>query len=358
MSQVIQRLRKLLREEELEGFIHYQTNKAREFVTLRYLSGVGGLEDSGILIPTDDDPVLFVKDFEGGRARYSSFIKDVRVAKTIPIDNALKFLASLIEEKGLKHKKIGIDDSELTVEIYSRLKRLDITPVAFGEEIRKLRMVKTREELKNIRKAVNITENAILKINDMLGSGMTESELPAEASFTMEKFGAEKSFVHVQYESNASVPHHVSDSTVVKGDGLLVIDIGARVEGYTSDITRTLEVGKIDEKRRRIKDTVKSSLDASLTMVRHGMPVSAVARAARDVIRQKNLPEPQHRIGHGIGLSVHEAPIIETEFEYKLQEGMVLAIEPGIYIPGKTGCRIESNVVVRREGYERLDADT
>lgn len=338
----------------LDGFVHYQSSRAKENVTIPYLTGVRGLEDSGVIIPASSEPVLLVKDFEESRAKRQSSLADVRGVTTLPVERAMASIGEVFKEKGLAGKRIGIDESELTVEVYNKLLSLGVTMVPFATELISMRMVKTAAEAKKIREAAEIAGAAIEKVRSLVSEGLEERELAAEASNLMQRSG-EASFVSVQFGPNASFPHHRGDSTRVRGDGLLVVDLGANVEGYNSDITRTLYVGSPSERHRKIPDSIKLAVSDAIEKVRPGVPVKEVALAARRVIRNSGLPQPRHRIGHGIGLNVHEKPIVEEGFEYVLQAGNVIAIEPGTYLDGDTGCRIEVDLLVTESGAELLD---
>jgi Xaa-Pro dipeptidase len=354
-DQILERLLGRLASRGLDGFIHFQTNKARENVVLQYLSGVQGLEDSGIVVPLRSEPVLLVKDFEWERAEKTGKISDVRSATTLPLEAAMRRLEEVIEEKKLVGKKLAIDDSELSVEVYLKLSKMGVQLVPFSDQIRALRMIKTKDELDKIRKAVKLAAQSLNAIKKKLNEQLTESNLCAIASLEMESNGAEKSFVHVQYEKNASIPHHISGSTKVVPHGILVVDLGARVEGYNSDITRTFVVGQPDREHLDILTTVRESVTAAFEATKPGDRLETIARAARNIIKMKGYPQPKHRIGHGVGLNVHESPIVEEGFPGTVEEGMVLAVEPGVYIEGKTGCRIETNLLVTSKGAEMLD---
>src|SRR5579875_67744 len=354
-DQIMDRLLGRLASRGLDGFVHFQTSRARDNVVLHYLSGVQGLEDSGVVISLGSEPVLLVKDFEGDRAKNSGRIKDVRPTTTIPLDKAMVELEKVIAEKRLKGKKIAIDDSELSVEVYLRLKKMGIELVPFSDQVKDLRMIKTEQEIDKIRGAAMIASESLKELRKHLDENLTESQLGALLSLDIENRGAEKSFIHVQFEQNASFPHHISASTRVASPGFLVVDLGARVEGYNSDITRTLTVGEPDSEHNRLFRTVQQAIEEATRRVAPNAKVEDVAKAARDVIASAGFPQPEHRIGHGLGLNVHEAPITEKGFPGTLQEGMVIAIEPGVYIKGKTGCRLESDLLVTSDGVEELD---
>lgn len=354
-DQIMDRLLGRLASRGLDGFIHFQTSRARDNVVLHYLSGVQGLEDSGVVISLGSEPVLLVKDFEADRAKNSGRIKDIRSTTTIPLDKAAVELEKVVAEKKLVGKRIAIDDSELSVEVYLKLQKMGIELVPFSDQIRNLRMIKTKQEIDNIREAAKIASESLKELRKHLDENLTESQLGALLSLDIENRGAEKSFIHVQFEQNASIPHHISDSTKVIPSGYLVVDLGARVQGYNSDITRTLTVGETDSDHNRIFRTVHQAIEEAARKVAPNAKVEDVAKDARDVIARAGFPQPEHRIGHGLGLNVHEAPIVEKGFPGALQEGMVIAIEPGVYIKGRTGCRLESDLLVTSDGAEELD---
>ncbi len=355
---MLERLRDRLVSARLDGFIHFQTGRAHENVTLRYLSGVGGLEDSGVVFPVDSEPVLIVKDFEEPRAKRESWIRDVRGATTIPLSAATQGLREILREKGLVGKRLGVDESELTLEVYLELARLGVDLVPFGSAVTDMRMVKTAEEVHKIRRAAKIAEDAIRRVESLLGDGLTEAELAAEATVTMERSGGQKAFVLVQFADNAALAHSRPTNRPVRGDGLLVVDLGANYEGYNSDITRTFRVGHPPQVQLGYVDAVWRSLNEAVGCIRPGVPVADVARRARAVIRDRGLPQPRHRIGHGLGLSVHEKPIVEEGFDHVLEEGNTITVEPGVYFEGQCGVRFEVDVHVTADGYEVLDSAT
>lgn len=355
---VIERLRAQLVAAGLDGFIHFQTTAAHDSVTLRYLSGVGGLEDSGIVFAADSEPVLVVKDFEEARAKKHSWIRDVRAATTIPLGAAVGALGQVVSEKRLAGKKLGVDETELTLEVYLELQKLGVTLVPFGQKLAEMRMKKTEEELRRMRKAVEIAQAATQRIQSLLEQGLTELELAAEATLTIERSGASKAFVLVQFAENAALPHAQPTSRVVRGDGLLVVDLGACFEGYNSDITRTFVVGSPPQAQLKCLGAVREALRNALERAGPGVGVSQVARAARQAISRAGLPQPKHRIGHGLGLKVHEKPIVEEGFDHVLEPGNTVTIEPGVYLEGLCGARLEVDVHITENGHEVLDQAT
>jgi len=357
-SKLAERLRAGLVEARLDGFIHFQTNRAHENVTLLYLSGVGGLEDSGIVFPVDSEPVLVVKDFEESRAKKESWIRDVRGTTTIPLSLGVKALGEVVREKGLAGKRLGVDEAELTLEVYEQLRRLDVELVPFGEALMRMRMRKTTEEADKIRRAVRAAEGAVKRVESLLRDRLTEAELAAEATLAIERAGASKGFVAVQFAENAALPHARPSERKVVGDGLLVVDLGATVGGYHSDISRTFAVGSPPASQLRYVGAVWEALRQALEKVEAGANVSEVARAARRVLAEKGLPQPKHRIGHGLGLMGHEKPIVEEGFDHTLEEGNVIAVEPGVYFEGLCGARIEADVLVGGGGHEVFDEPT
>lgn len=349
---VIERLRRELALAGLTAFVHYQTN--RPCTVFEYLSAVPGLEDSGLVIPADADAVLVSKEFEEARAR-TGRISDVRPATTIPVSKAMEALGEVFREKHLLGKKVGVDETELTLEVYLHLKKLGLEPVPFSEVIRKLRARKTAEEIVHMREAVRLATLAQRRVQSLAGEGLTEAELAAEAGFAMERNGGEKSFVGVQFGRNASLPHWRPSATRVAGNGLLVVDLGAKASGYNSDLTRTFRVGEPSAQEEKMLQITNEAVLSAISEVKPGVSLSRAAASARRVIREAGLPEPKHRIGHGVGLSVHEYPVVEEGFDTVAEGGMVFTIEPGVYIDGRAGCRTEVEVLVTDSGPEVLD---
>jgi Xaa-Pro aminopeptidase len=198
---------------------------------------------------------------------------------------------------------------------------------------------------------------AFEEILPMIRPGVVERDISLALEFAMKRRGAEeKSFDFIVASGErGALPHGVASQKKIQSGELVTIDFGARWQGYHSDETVTLAVGRVDPRLREIYDIVLDAHDRAMDMVRPGVPLREIDRIARDHIAERGYGEYfGHGLGHGVGLEVHEFPAVSPRSEEVAGEGMVITIEPGIYIPGLGGVRIEDMVKVTRDGHRRL----
>lgn len=219
--------------------------------------------------------------------------------------------------------------------------------------ISELRIIKDSSELDNIVKAQRIAESAFDYVLGIIKDGMTEKQLALELDFYMLSHGAQAlSFDTIAVSGkNSSLPHGVpSDKKIEKGD-FITMDFGAVVNGYHSDMTRTVAVGFVTEEQRRVYETVLAAQKAALDGVREGITCSETDALARDIIERAGYGEFfRHGLGHGVGVEIHEAPTVSPRCETVLKEGMIITVEPGVYLPYRFGVRIEDMVCVTENG--------
>jgi Xaa-Pro dipeptidase len=234
-------------------------------------------------------------------------------------------------------------------------------PTAFMDDAQPvmdtLRLYKTPGEIAYHREAIRISEAALEQVIAEVKPGMTELEIAAKLATTqIDMGGGDMPFPPIVLSGpNAALPHGVpSDRQVQKGE-VLLIDFGTRHKGYISDITRTFFVGQPPDEYLRVYEAVKLANQVGRETARPGMVISEVDKTVREVIEDAGYGEYfTHRTGHGMGLDGHENPSVDKSNHNVLEPGMVFTIEPGIYIVGKVGVRIEDNVVVTKEGCESL----
>jgi Xaa-Pro dipeptidase len=229
---------------------------------------------------------------------------------------------------------------------------------AASDVIAALRMRKDESEIAAMQQAVDIAQAAIRATIPRIKPGVTEQEIASELVIQMIRHGSEPKlpfFPIVSAGPNSANPHAApGDRPMALGD-MLVIDWGANVNGYCSDITRTFALGEVDQDLIQIAEIVKAANAAGHQIAGPGVPVSKVDQAARAVIEEAGYGSFfTHRTGHGLGLEGHEEPYLHGESETILEEGMTFTIEPGIYLPGRGGVRIEDDVVVTAEGVNSL----
>ena len=340
----LNKLRAHIKEKELDAVL-ITCNENR-----RYLSDFRG-SDGYLLIGQDYQ--LLITD-----SRYTEQAKNESPAYEIyELKGALaSWFPKLIERFSIK--RLGFEPGYVTFAFYDRLSECtDCELVALGNFTDVLRSVKTPAEVESIRKAVKISDNAITFVSETLHEGITEKQLAWEIERFMREAGSEilPFDVIVAAGMNASLPHHIPSDKPIYQHEPIIIDIGARVDGYASDLTRTLCIGKMTPMLQEVYQVV---LDAQLTAekeIRSGMTGNEADAFARDYIKKAGYGSNfGHALGHGIGLVCHEYPRVSQNSEDVLEEGMVFTVEPGIYLPKWGGVRIEDTVVLKNGKIEVL----
>lgn len=264
-------------------------------------------------------------------------------------------LSGIIAAHGLKI--LGFEDEAMThAEYMTWSGKLDVSLEPAQDLLTALRAVKSRADLDGMIRAQRLAEEAFIEVLPLISTDMTEKELAAELIYRFLKLGAENvSFEPIVVSGvRSSMPHGVpTDARISKG--FLTIDFGVKLDGWCSDTTRTLCVGEPDAEMRRVYDTVLRAQTAGIEATRAGVPGSEVDGAARRVIEEAGYGAYfGHGFGHGLGLEVHEAPNAAPSNGNPLPEGAVISAEPGIYLPGRYGVRIEDVLYVTRDGCENL----
>ena len=269
-------------------------------------------------------------------------------------------LTFALAESGLKSGKIGIEPLSL------RFLELDLLQDAIpkvdflsaDDIIASLRIQKDETEIDYMQEAVDIAQEALKSTLPIIKPGITEEEIARELSIQLIKHGSNPHlpfFPIVSSGPNSANPHAAPSSRALMQGDLLVIDYGANVKGYVSDITRTFAIGQIDSKYYEIATVVLEANRAAHRITKPGITANAVDEAARSIIEAAGYGEYFiHRTGHGLGLEGHEPPYIRKDNQLILKPGMTFTIEPGIYIPKENGIRIEDNIVVTSDGVRTL----
>jgi len=317
---------------------------------MRYFSGFSGGEGAALI--TKNKKFLFTD------SRYVEQAETEAQGFLVTETNAyLKSVCEVLEKESIK--KVVFEDDNLSAQQYKSL--LDNAPKGefiFGENrIKELRMVKTNEELDKIRRAEEISCKAFEYILDFIKPGVCEKDIALEIEYFMKKQGAENTSFDTIAISGArtSLPHGVpTDKKIEKGD-FVTLDFGCVFCGYCSDMTRTLIVGKANEEQKKIYEIVKTAQSIGLDKIREGIMGCDADKAARDYIEDTGYGKYfRHSLGHGVGLLIHELPNLSPKSKTLLKENMVVSCEPGIYIPGFGGVRIEDLVCVKKNGYENF----
>ena len=343
----LERLRQRMQAEGLDAFLIVSPeNRA-------YLSGFRGT--AGYLFITASDALL-ATDF-----RYveqaTNQAPDYQVVR---IEASLNWFATMVSDSGAK--RVGFEAESMTVSLHNKLvetlKHLDSGPemVATSTWVDQLRAVKEPEELKIMERAVTIADQAFETVVEWLHPGVTERQVAWRLELAMREMGADAiSFdTIVASGPNGALPHHrPTDRAISKGESI-VIDMGALYQGYCSDISRTVVLAHGDDTFRRVYDTVLSAQETATATVRSGMTAGELDELARMIISAAGYGEHfGHSLGHGIGLAVHEYPRVGPKATSVLEDGVVFTVEPGIYLSGWGGVRIE-DMVVMEDGKARV----
>ena len=265
-------------------------------------------------------------------------------------DSLAKAAAKLV--KKLKSvQAVTVEKSTSLADFEALRKHAKARPKSIANVIETIRSSKAVSEITAIKAAARIAAQALKRTLRYIKPGATESELAGMLDFQIRKLGATNSFpTIVAFGPNASRPHHQPGRKKLKQKDTVLIDFGAKYKGYCSDITRCFVVGRPTAFYQKVYDTVRQAHAAAIKMIKAGVKITHVDTAAREVIDKNDLPVYGHGTGHGLGLEIHESPFLKPESKGKLKAGQVITIEPGVYIPGKLGVRIEDDVLVTETG--------
>ena len=258
-----------------------------------------------------------------------------------------------------KGKAVAVDSSLVTVARYERLKKEfeGVTVAAIPDICKDLRMIKTPDEIEKIKAAQAITDAAFEHICRFIRPGMTEKRIAAELEFFVKCSGGDNmSFDTICVSGpNSSLPHGVPGDCEICENAFLTMDFGVKYKGYCSDMTRTVVVGKADEEMKRVYGTVLKAQLAGIAAAKAGAKGSDVDFAARSLIADAGYGRYfGHGLGHSVGIEIHEDPRFSPKYEKEVPSYSVMTVEPGIYLPGKYGVRIEDMVLVAENGCEVL----
>jgi len=315
---------------------------------------------NGILLVTSRD-AYFITD-----GRYSNQAKEqVRDAKVFTYSNgksvADAFIRELQNNKEIKFRgRVGIETQFMTIEFYQILGHTFSNSPLIETElvIEELAMVKEDNEIECIRKAVEITDKVFETVLPMVKPGVRELDLAAEVGYHHQKFGAQKNGFETIVASGprSALPHGIASSRKIKKGDFVTFDMGCMFEGYASDMTRTVVVGKATKKQKKIYDVIFEAQAKAIEMVTPGNICSSADAVARKIISDAGYGSNfTHGLGHGLGLEVHARPVLNKTCKTRLKPGMVVTVEPGIYIDGYGGVRIEDDVLVTKDGNEVLN---
>ncbi|HEB51234.1 MAG TPA: aminopeptidase P family protein [Desulfobulbus sp.] len=353
------RLQAGIRRRGLDGFLVTRPDNRR------YLSGYTALdhgieETSGVLlVPARSTPLLLTD---------SRFILQAREeAAGLRVEQyrqgVIPLMERLLPELGIS--RLGFESDYILHATVLRMekmaRRTGCTLVPVTGLVERMRVIKSAEEIALIRKSVRLNEQVFRLVHSTIEPGMTEREVALAIELTMRELGAERPGFDtiVAFGDNGARPHAVPTDRVLNTGDIVLIDMGLVLDGYCSDMTRTFVAGRPGRTFLERLRVVRRAQRAATAAVRAGAICRDVDRVARRIIAEAGYGDLfGHALGHGVGLAVHEEPRLSPRSRRKLRPGMVVTVEPGIYLPGWGGIRLENMIVVREDGCEVLNEDT
>ncbi len=347
MSNKVNQISSLYKEKNLDGILI--TSPANISYLTNYLS-----RDSWLLLSKKGNYYLTDSRYT---AEANKYLKPVFLVKQIngTGNECLKKLS-----RQLKLKNLGFEGRHLTYAQYHRLSQSlgkTVNLVHTHNLVEDLRQVKSADEIEKIRFATKITVNALNFIRDFIQPGKSEIEIAGELERFIRYNGGMGSAFNIIVASgpNSAFAHHITSSRIIGKNETVLIDVGAEFQGYKSDLTRVFFSGKIPFLAQRVYAIVLKAQKEAIRRIKPGVSTAKIDQAARQIIAKNGLAKAfGHNLGHGLGLEVHESPSISSASASVLKKNMVFTIEPGIYLPGKFGIRIEDVILVTQKGGEIL----
>lgn len=340
----LQRFQSALKNSEFDAAIISSELNQRYLSDFKYTDGY---------ILVGREKAYLLTDFRYVEAARAS-VKDFEIL--MPEGPMINAVCQLIGEN--KYSAVAVEDAELSCKTFETFKEnlpKDCKPF-FGASrlLNAQRAVKLPYEIQRMEKAQQITDMAFTHILDFISTDVTEAEVALELEFFMRSNGAESTAFETIAVSgpSSSLPHGVPSNVKLR-KGFLTMDFGAKYEGYCSDMTRTVVIGKADEEIKKVYDTVLSAQIAALEKIEGGINCREADESARKIIREAGYGAAfGHSLGHGVGMFIHEFPSLSPHApaDLCLQSGNVVTVEPGIYLEGKYGCRIEDMIAINQDG--------
>jgi len=332
-------------EQELGGML------VSSLPNVQYLTGFSG--SAGALLVTEDRSVFFTDSRYDIQARQEVKGSRVQIVKREALGAAAAWAALH------RLRRLGFEAGTVSFQAHRRLREL----IPRAKLVRTLGLVETLRvekdpgEIERIRKAVQLGSRALEETLPLLRAGMTELEVAAEIEYRMRRYGGERPSFETIVASGprAALPHARATARRIRPNEFILMDLGVILNGYASDMTRTVFLGKAPAKAARMYRAVLEAVEEAEATVEAGRPCEAVDRAARRVLRRYGYGRFfTHSTGHGLGMEVHELPRIARGQKTPLPQGATITVEPGVYLEGYGGVRIEDVVVVRKGGHEVL----
>jgi Xaa-Pro aminopeptidase len=348
-----QRVEKLIEKmvaTSIDGILLIDPASVQYFTGLNLMSSERSLYS---LIDINGNVVIFAPKLEVNQAK-----DEIKLGEIVEVPRGLKAFDAILEyvkSKGVKN--LGIDSTRVSYSTAQRFTSNEIKLHDISNMVAYIRSKKDLIELENIIRAIAITERALDVAKSMIMEGIKELDIMNAIISEMINNNAEWiAFIPIVASgARSAYPHGSSSNKILRNNDLVVVDLGARVNGYCADLTRTFTVNKPDKKKEELYQIIIGAIEEALNTIAPNIKASEIDKVARQFIEKKGYGEYfTHGLGHGFGLEVHEYPTLSTLSEDILEEGQVVTIEPGIYIPGFGGIRIEEDILITRHGYQLL----
>ena len=317
---------------------------------VRYLTNFTSPSDGMVLVTKDEARLMTDGRYTAQAAEESWLTVDILSNETRRAWQA--YVSNLVRGT------LGIEAAAMTVAEYQAFKeKTDTEPTLTHSLVENLRLYKSPAEIAVLREAAKLTDDAFTHILEFVRSGVKEVDVALELERYMRSNGAEdKSFdIIVASGTRSAMPHGVASQKVINTGELVTLDFGAQIDGYHADMTRTVAVGKLSDAHKQMYEAVLEAEVRALNAVAPHKDGKEVDAVAREVLERAGLATYfNHSLGHGVGLNIHEQPALSPVRSFMLEPNMTATIEPGVYIPGDAGVRIEDLVVITDDGFERL----
>lgn len=341
MNDRLSHVREILREQSVNALL---ISSPASIIYLTGYAGFSPIEREAYLLVSEASHYIFTD------LRYTEAIKKLVPHFTLKeITSQTPFLKQLETiSKAEDISILGIEPDNLTVAEFTKVKPLfsTIKPI----HLREFRMIKTDKEIESIQDACSLGDQTFDYIVPKIKAGMSEKDVALEMEMYIRKHGGTLSFpTIVAFAENSAVPHHMASDKRLKTNDIVLLDFGVEIDSYCSDMTRTVFIGKPTAEQKKVYETVRIAQEKAIQFLQNNLDkisntqVKAfdVDKASREYIMSQRYPSIPHSLGHGIGVEVHEAPTLSPRSDETLTNGMVFSIEPGIYLIGKFGVRIE-----------------
>ncbi|MGJ9456942.1 M24 family metallopeptidase [Oceanobacillus sp. CF4.6] len=340
----LKKLRNTLESNEMDAILITSP------INRRYITGFTGTAGVALISKIE---AIFITDFRYTEQATEQTKNFNIIEHTHPIESEI---ANQLKLLGIQ--RLGFEKDYVTYAQFENYnKNLNVSLVPISGLIEEIRLIKTSEELDIMKKAAKIADDAFEHIQSFIKPGVKEIDVSNELEFFMRRQGATASSFDTIVASGlrSAFPHGVASEKEIQNGELVTLDFGALYQGYCSDITRTIAVGEISSELREIYDIVLEANLRGVNGTKPGLTGKEADALTRDYIKEKGYGEYfGHSTGHGLGLEVHEGPGLSYRSDKILEKGMVVTVEPGIYINGLGGCRIEDDIVITETGNERL----